>query len=114
MSFTSTISSRDSLVALSLANAAAHWVSYNAMKKRKAPGANGVLSFCFVNAGLAISTYHFMEAPWAQKLGMAFPSIGCLGLCTNKLIPGKGTAIDYVVFVLDIVTIWMWKQETQK
>ena len=91
------------LVALFVANATAHFVSYLKLRQNKAPNALGVLAFVFINAIIAVILWQ--ELNWGEWLALVFPAIGGLGLLLTTILKGKGTWIDYIIFVLDIMTV---------
>lgn len=91
------------IIALFLANAIAHIISYNNLRKTKSPNANGVLVFVFINALLALLLWQKLS--WAKWLALIFPAIGGLGLITTTISKGKGTWIDYVILILDIAIV---------
>jgi len=91
------------IIALLLANAIAHIISFQKLRKVKAPNAMGVLAFAFIN--LIIALLLWQELGWAKWLALAFPAIGGLGLCTTTIFKGKGTWIDYIILILDIAVL---------
>jgi len=86
-----------------LANTVAHVISYLKLRSIKAPNATGVLVFAIINAAIALLLWQGID--WAKWLALAFPIIGGLGLLTVTILKGKGTWIDYIILVLDIVII---------
>lgn len=91
------------LISLFIANAVAHIISYVKPQQAKAPNVMGVLAFVFINAIIALLLWQNMD--WAKWPALIFPSVGGLGLLGTTIIQGKGTWIDYVILVLDIVVI---------
>lgn len=91
------------LIYLLIANAIAHIISYLRLQKSKAPNTTGVLVFVFINAIIALLLWQgFSLAKW---VALIFPLIGGFGLLTTTILKGKGTWIDYVILILDIVII---------
>lgn len=91
------------IISLLLANAVAHIVSYLKLRKVKAPNATGVLAFVFINALIAILIWQGLA--WAKWLALIFPAVGGLALLFTTILRGKGTWIDYVILILDIIII---------
>lgn len=91
------------LISLFVANAIAHVISYIRLNQAKAPNATGVLGFVFINAIIAVLLY--LTFGWVKWLALAFPLIGGLALLTTTILRGKGTWIDYVILVLDIIIV---------
>jgi len=91
------------IIALLIANSVAHIVSYGMLRKAKADNAGGVLAFVFINAAIAALLSFNIE--WAKWLALAFPAIGGLGLFVTTIVKGKGTWIDYMILILDIVLV---------
>lgn len=93
------------LIYLLISNAIAHIISYTKLKQAKAPNAMGVLAFVFINAIIAILLWQGLN--WAKWLALAFPLIGGFGLLITTILKKKGTWIDYIIFVLDILIIFL-------
>jgi len=91
------------IIALYIANAIAHIISYQRLRKVKAPNARGVLAFVFINALIALLFWQGLN--WAKWLAFIFPAVGGLALLFGTILKGKGTWIDYVILALDIVIV---------
>jgi len=93
------------IIFLFAANSIAHWFSYGSLKAKNDPGATGVLGFVFIN--LIIAILLSFEFDWAKWPALIFPLIGGMGLLITTILKGKGTFIDYLIFVLDVITIFL-------
>ncbi|WP_044213108.1 hypothetical protein [Flammeovirga sp. OC4] len=82
-----------------VANAIAHIISFQKLRKAKAPNSAGVMAFVFINAIIAILLLQNVD--WAKWLALIFPSLGGFGLLITTIIKGKGTWIDYIILLLD-------------
>jgi len=91
------------LAVLFVANAAAHIVSFQQLRKAGSENAIGVLAFAGINAALAIVT--LADISWAYWPALAFPSIGGVALTATTIVPGKGKPIDLTILALDVVTV---------
>jgi len=91
------------LISAFVANAIAHIISFQKLKKAKDANAAGVLAFVFINALIALLIG--LGFSWAKWPAIAFPAIGGLALFFTTLIQGKGGWIDYVILALDILII---------
>jgi len=91
------------IIALYIANAIAHIISYQRLRKVKAPNARGVLAFVFINVIIAILLWQGLG--WSKWLALIFPIVGGLGLLITTILKGKGTWVDFVILVLDIAII---------
>ena len=88
-----------------IANAAAHVISFIRLNQVKAPSRMGVLAFVFINAAIAL--LFWQNISWAKWPALVFPAIGGLGLLLSTIIRGKGTLIDYIIFLLDVVIVFL-------
>ena len=93
----------NTIIALLVVNAAAHIISFQKLKKAKAPNSMGVLAFVFINALIALLLWQGLS--WAKWLVLIFPAVGGLGLLITSILKGKGTWIDYLILVLDIAIV---------
>lgn len=91
------------IVWLFIANAIAHIISYQKLKKTKAPNTIGVLTFVTINLVMAFLLWK--DVAWSKWLALIFPIIGGLGLLFTAILKGKGTWIDYVILILDILLV---------
>lgn len=91
------------VLALLIANAIAHIISFIQLRKAKSPNAIGVLVFAFINGVLAVLLW--LGVTWSPWLILAFATIGAIGLLTTTIIPKKGTWIDYVILLLDMAIV---------
>ncbi|NME72666.1 hypothetical protein [Flammeovirga aprica] len=91
------------IIALFIANATAHIISFQKLKKVEAPNSTGVLAFVFINALIVLLLWQSFV--WAKWPALLFPVLGGFGLFLTTIIKEKGTWIDYVIFLLDIIII---------
>jgi len=93
----------NTIIALLLVNAVAHIISFQKLKRTKAPNAMGVLVFVFINALIAILLWQGLS--WAKWLALIFPAVGGLALFIGTILKGNGAWIDYVILTLDILIL---------
>ena len=93
------------IIAALIANAVAHIISFRKLKQAEDSNATGVLAFVFINAIIAVLIWQ--EFAWAKWLALIFPVVGGTALLITTILRGKGTWIDYLILILDIVIIGM-------
>jgi len=91
------------IISVLIANAIAHIISFQKLRKAEAPNSMGVLAFVFLNFIIAFLLWQGIA--WAKWLALIFPATGGLGLLVTTILKSKGTWIDYVILVLDIVIV---------
>ena len=91
------------IILLFVANSILHSVSYLKLKQAKASNATGVLVFVFINVIIAFLLWQVMY--WAKWLALIFTALGALGLLFTTIFKGKGTWIDYLILILDVVIV---------
>lgn len=88
-----------------IANSVLHIISFLNLKKSKSPNATGVLVFVFINAIIAYLLWKDIE--WAKWVAVIFPILGGIGLLMTTIMKGKGQWVDYLIFILDIVIVYL-------
>ena len=91
------------IIALFVVNAVAHIISFQRLRKIKAPNATGTLAFVFINFMIAFLLWQGLV--WSKWLALIFPVVGGLGLLVTTILKSKGTRIDYVILALDIAIV---------
>ncbi len=91
------------IVSLFVINAIAHTISYLKLRQIKALNKTSVLIFVFINTLIAILLWQRLD--WAKWTALIFPIAGGLGLLTTTILKGKGTWIDIIILILDIVIV---------
>lgn len=91
------------IIGLLIANAIAHIVSFVRLNNIKSPDRFGVMAFVFINA--IVAALLWLGFDWAKWLALIFPALGGLGLFATSIVKGKGTWIDYVILILDILLV---------
>jgi len=91
------------LIGLFFVNAFAHIISYLIIKKNNSSGAASVLSYAVINASIAALI--LLNVEWVKWPALILPAIGALGLLATCVKNKGGNWIDYVILILDAVTV---------
>jgi len=92
------------IILLFVSNAVAHIFSFLKLNQTKSTDRFGVLVFVFLNAIIACLLY--LNISWIKWLALIVPIIGGMGLLLTTIIKGKGSLIDYIILILDILIIY--------